>query len=90
MLYTGRTEWQADGPALLSQKLVDVRTDPAVCRAVEQYSVDYVLVGGAPAKDVTEDGDFVGVDAVDDSRGFNEFASAGPYTLYRVPSCSSE
>jgi len=74
---------------LLASDLDAVGSNRAVCDLVNELDVRFVLTGGSPQRDATDEqlANFHGVDWVGLRSSFVEVSSAGPYTLWRVPPC---
>ena len=86
---TEKTNYPGD-VSLLSLRLDDVGTDPAVCAAAKRQRVDWAITGGEaahPVLKVTLD-EYRGVDAVASSPAWRTVRSAGPYTLYQRTACA--
>jgi hypothetical protein len=77
-----------DAQDLVAARLHDLTEDPAVCRAVNDLKVDYLLVGGAAFRpgDRKWD-DYAGLSDPFGMPGFELVDSSGPSKLYRITGC---
>lgn len=75
--------------ALLSTSLDKLTQSPAVCAAVERHHVGYVITGGdAYSGHAQEAAGYPGIDGVAKDPDFRLVEQAGPYRLYKVPTCT--
>lgn len=74
---------------LLSLRLDQVGTNPAVCAAAERERVDWAITGGEPFSWVGKRYKlYAGIDHVGTSPGWKRVASSAPYTLYERVACA--
>ncbi|SDB79783.1 hypothetical protein GA0111570_10152 [Raineyella antarctica] len=75
---------------IIARGLKNVASDPRVCAAVQRQHVSYVITGGSPVY-LQGSGylDYSAVDEVSGAGGFRVVATAAPYTLWKVPECST-
>jgi len=86
---TEKTNFPGDRQ-LLSKRLDEVGTDPAVCAAARRQNVEWAITGGRPFS-WAQTGDldqYTGVDAVGRSDAWEKVAKAAPYTLFRRVKCA--
>ena len=76
---------------LVGLRLGDVARDPEVCRIVREAGITHALVGGVPFLwgRARSERQYVGVEAVQSSPGWERVTSSGPYSLYRLKACAS-
>ncbi len=75
---------------LIAKHLDDLMDDPAVCKAVQDYNVRYLLIGGAKFR--TADTKWRYYEGLADpfaSPGFELVDSSGPSKLYRITGCDA-
>jgi hypothetical protein len=73
------------GQAYLGRHLEHAASDPRVCRELDRYDVEYVLIGKNEADTVR--GDYGGILGVTDAAGFELVAREGQTRLYRITAC---
>ncbi len=74
--------------AYLGRHLEDAADDPRVCRALERYDVEYVLIGKDEANTVK--GRYGGIEGVRYREGFELVDRSGETRLYRVTACDDQ
>ncbi len=75
---------------IVAARLGDMADDPAVCRAIQQTDVTYVVSGGRPHPDAFRAaGRYDGIAKVPGAIGFTEVASEGEFTLWKVQPCEA-
>jgi hypothetical protein len=87
------TEWiitEHPDRRLVGQYLDEMTKQPDVCRAVLANHVSYAVTGGTPhAWGESSLSHYAGVERVAGNPSFTRVAMAGPYALWRLPSCQS-
>ena len=73
------------GQAYLGRHLEDAATDPRVCRELDRYDVQYVLIGKNEAD--TVQGRYGGILGVADAEGFALVDREADTRLYRITAC---
>jgi uncharacterized protein DUF6541 len=75
---------------LLAGHLDDMTTDPAVCKAVNDYNVEYLLIGGAAFRPVDSKWKYyAGLSDPYGLPGFELVDQSGPSKLYKITGCGS-
>jgi hypothetical protein len=73
---------------LLADSLSLAASRPDVCVAVRRTGVGYVVTGGAnQLPNLASRNAFTGIDQVPGRPGFQQVATAAPYTLWRITAC---
>jgi hypothetical protein len=89
VLYSHFLKDESKEQEYLGKHLDEAATNPRVCRAVEHYKAEYVLIGGDNPK-VLEIPPYQGIGAVPEAtKGFELIDSAGPTKLYRITACDN-
>jgi hypothetical protein len=73
------------GQAYLGRHLEDAATDPRVCRELDRYAVEYILIGKNEAD--TVQGRYGGILGVTYADGFDLVDREGETRLYRITAC---
>jgi hypothetical protein len=88
VLYPHFRNTTSDAQDVVAERLHDLTDDPAVCRAVNDLKVDYLLIGGAEFRpnDRKWD-DYAGLSDPAELPGFELVDSSGPSKLYKITGC---
>lgn len=73
---------------LIGTELDGVLEDPQVCAAVQREGVTHVITGGRETWNAAgRTAPYEGIEDISQAEGFTPVVTAGPYTLWQMPTC---